>query len=410
MAADVSTSIKELWKFVFFIYTRVKKNQSQKNAAALTFTSLFAVVPFMTLSYALLSAIPELSGVGERLQNFIFSNFVPAAGEVVQDYLKQFSSQAKNLSIFGVVFLLVTALLMLRAIEDAFNKIWQVPQGRKGVNSFLLYWSVLTLGPLLMGVGIILSSALASLPLWNENWGQKHFLQWLPFVLSAGAFALIYMLVPNTRVPWKHAFFGGVVVALVFEAAKKGFAAYVSAFPSYQLIYGAFAAVPLFLLWIYLSWFILLIGAEIIHGLGIYKRNWAPLQDRPVLTLLGLLQGLYQAHEVGKGVELNTLQNRLNYVMDEDVDRAVTWLLDNQIIVRLSTGELMISRDVSSYTLMDLLSDYPWPIPGPEQLMNIEEDGVWFSRFKALLIEHQKQQLKLLDVSLKDFYRDNQVK
>jgi membrane protein len=201
---------------------------------------------------------------------------------------------------------------------------------------------------------------------------------------------------------------GGVVVAIVFEVAKKSFSAYITAFPSYQLIYGAFAAVPLFLLWIYMSWLILLVGAEIIHGLSIYKPNWKPVKSRPVITLLGVLSSLYKAQRNGEGVELSELQSSLSYAHEQDMDMALTWLLDEKVVVNFPSGELMLSRDVSSFTLYDLLVRFPWPLPAPGYVGDNNASQQWLVRFSALLEVHQSQQIELLNVSLKAFFDEDE--
>lgn len=250
------------------------RNQGILNASALTYTTLFAVVPLMTVTYAMLAAIPSFQGVGDQLQGWIFSNFVPATGAVVQDYLADFSSQARKLTAVGVAFLAITAIMMMKNIEAAFNRVWRVTEPRKGLSSFLLYWAVLSLGPILIGLGLVLTSYIASLPLISsatEIAGKLRLLSLLPMLLSAVAFTLLYAAVPNCRVPVKYAAIGAIVVAILFEAAKRGFAFFVTQFPSYELIYGAFAAVPLFLAWIYITWIIILLGAELTRSLTIWR-------------------------------------------------------------------------------------------------------------------------------------------
>ncbi len=254
-------------EFARFLAHRFVTDKAPNSAAALTYTTLFAVVPMMTVMFSMLSLIPAFHGMGESIQTFIFRNFVPSAGEAVETYLKSFTTQARHLTWVRVVFLAVTAFTMLVTIEKAFNEIWRVRQPRRGVGRFLLYWAILSLGPLLLGAGFAVTTYITSLSLLHGPDalpGAETLLGLMPLAFSVAAFTLLYSAVPNARVPVRHALMGGVFTAVLFEAAKTLFGLYVSLFPGYQLIYGAFATVPIFLLWIYLSWMIVLFGAVLV--------------------------------------------------------------------------------------------------------------------------------------------------
>ena len=247
------------------------------HAAALTYTTLFALVPLITVMYSVLSMIPSLQQGRGAIEEILLGNLVPSSAETLMGYLYQFSEQARQLTTIGIVLLMVTAFMMLRSIEDSFNKIWLLKKGRKGVSSFLLYWAVLSLGPLLLSAGLGVSSYIASLGLWQEDWVPSSWVLLLaivvPYLTSFLAFTFIYWAVPNIKVPLKHAAIGGAVVALLFQIGQEVFAEASTFFPSYQLIYGAFAAVPLFLLWLFLSWSVILLGSEVVFLLG--NNDWA---------------------------------------------------------------------------------------------------------------------------------------
>ena len=149
--------------FLRFLLARFLADDCPQSAAALTYTSLFAVVPVMTVTFAMLSAVPAFQGLGEQIQAFVFSHFVPASGANIQAYLLDFSSQARQLTWLGVLLLAVTAWLMLASIERTFNGIWRGSRRRRGLASFLLYWAILSLGPLLLGAAFAISTYLASL-------------------------------------------------------------------------------------------------------------------------------------------------------------------------------------------------------------------------------------------------------
>lgn len=193
--------VLDFWRFLL---QRFLADRGISSAAALTYTTLFAVVPMMTVTFAMLSAVPAFQGVGEQIQHFIFRNFVPSTGAAVQEYLWAFTEQARQLTWVGVLLLAVTAFMMLVTIEQAFNTIWRVRKSRRGVSSFLLYWAILSLGPLLLGSGFAISTYLTSTSLLSGPdavVGAKTLLSFTPLLFSVAAFTLIYATVPNARVP-----------------------------------------------------------------------------------------------------------------------------------------------------------------------------------------------------------------
>src|SRR5690554_4143906 len=208
--------LQRLMHFCRYLLRRFGEDNCPKNAAALTYTTLFAVVPVMTVTYAMLAAIPAFNQVSGQIEGFIFDNFVPSTGAALRDYLSEFSHQARQLTGVGVALLMVTAFLMLVNIEKSFNAIWRIRQPRRGVSSFLLYWAVLSLGPLLLGAGFVISTYVTSLNFLSGDhvigaaWGWL--LGWAPILLSIAAFTLIFVAVPNTRVPLRHGLAGGILV------------------------------------------------------------------------------------------------------------------------------------------------------------------------------------------------------
>nr|VFJ63414.1 MAG: YihY family inner membrane protein [Candidatus Kentron sp. DK] len=258
--------------FLEHLFRHFIDDRCPESASALAYTSLLALVPLMAVGFSLFAAFPAFEGVTEKVQGFIFGNFVPARGEVVEAYLRGFVEKASALTLSGLVGLLATALLAMATIERTFNAIWKVRRRRNLVDTFMVYWAVLTVGPLLIGISLAITSYVASLPLFSEAarglGGPGIFIKTLPFLATTLAFALLYAVVPYQRVPSRHAVAGGVAAAILFELAKKGFAFFVTQFPTYEVIYGAIAALPIFLVWIYLSWLIILFGAEITYCLG----------------------------------------------------------------------------------------------------------------------------------------------
>ena len=296
-------------------------------------------------------------------------------------YLHQFSQQAQKLTVVGIVFLMITAFMMLRAIENTFNQIWQLPSGRKGLSSFLLYWAILSLGPLMLSAGFAVSSYIASLGLWKEDWvptfGTIALGLIIPYLSSFLAFTLIYWAVPNCNVSLKHAAIGGALASLLFELGKEIFSAATTFFPSYQLIYGAFAAVPLFLLWLYISWVVILFAAEVVYLLGIEAAEGIDgLDERDLIErfeqdqlLLGLqvLARLQFKQAEGEGQSLKDLQIELHLSNKTALLKSLQLLIENKLIIekkvnrtghRGESVEYYLIRDLSQYSLFQYLEHH----------------------------------------------------
>ncbi|MBM7456197.1 membrane protein [Oceanisphaera litoralis] len=262
--------------FVLFLLKRIQKDRLKVTAGYLAYITLLSLVPMLAVVFAMMSAFPMFAELRDTIQTFVFSNFVPAAGEVVQDSIQGFIDNASKTTAIGVAALAVTAMLLISAIDENFNHIWRVTQKRRWSVAFSTYWMILTLGPILAGASLALTSYLTSLHLFQVDTivgVGTLLLGLLPFLLSTLMFVVFYMVVPNVRVRFSHAICGALVAALLFELAKRAFAFYITRFPSYEAIYGALATIPILFVWIYLSWMIALLGAELTAGLGDYERR-----------------------------------------------------------------------------------------------------------------------------------------
>ena len=379
-------------------------NGCQKSAAALTYMTLFALVPMMTVTYSMFSIIPAFKGVADQLESLIFTHFLPESGSEIQGYLADFSSQARNLTGFGVAILLVTAYLMLRNIEKTFNAIWGVKQARRGITSFLLYWAVLSIGPLLLGAGLVISTYLLSLKIVVAEYDQigvtHHLFAYAPVMMTAMAFTLLFVAVPNCHVPFKHALAGGIVTAVSFELLKIGFS-YTVAKSNYKLIYGAFAVVPLFLLWINILWTMVLLGAVFVRTLselGYGTRNERYTDMRAVLHCLQVFRRKSQYGEP---------------VRDKDCVRAgvslVHWqqlrslLVKHKWIVVTEGNNYVLSRDLKSLTLWDVASLVRMPINEvvPDKMNDDLDKGS--KSWVATFIERREQ----VDTFARDVFKLN---
>ncbi|KAF1071458.1 MAG: hypothetical protein GAK45_00507 [Pseudomonas citronellolis] len=404
--------LRALVEFGRHLVQRFLADKATGHAAALTYTTLFAVVPMMTVTFAIISAIPSFEGMGERIQLFVFHNFVPATGEAVEAYLRNFSVQARHLTWLGVVFLAITAFSMLVTIERVFNEIWRVRKPRRGVTRFLLYWAILSLGPLLLGAGFAVSTYITSLVLLSGPHGllgAGMLLHYTPLVFSVAAFTLIYAAVPNARVPWRHALAGGVFTAILFEAAKSLFGLYVGLFPGYKLIYGAFATVPLFLLWIYLSWLIVLFGAELVCNLS-SSRLWRKTAMPRLLVMLGVLRVFHERLQKGRPTCLLDMHQADWMLPEDEWEELVEFLEAEQLICRTGSGDSwVLCRDLNHYSLHRLLNRCPWPIPSPESLPEQLAEP-WFAGFGEALQRYQAEREVLFGGSVAEWLSASNAK
>jgi len=277
-------SSQTIRQFVRQVAKRFEQDRCQRVAGALSFTTVLAVVPLTAVMLAVLSLAPGFSAWMTVIQDFIYSNFVPAAGEMVQKYLSQFAGKAGRLTAVGLLFLGVTSIMLLATIEQALNDIWRVANTRKFLYRFLVYWALLTLGPILVAGSLALTSKIFTLPFLGRT--EITFLRdltdvMLPLLFEFGAVVLLYTVVPNVQVLWRNALAGGLLSAVLLETAKFLFAASMKTFTSYQIIYGAIAALPIFLVWIYISWVIILLGAIVTATLNDWQHpETAARKDR----------------------------------------------------------------------------------------------------------------------------------
>lgn len=391
--------LRELLSFVRYLADRFIEDRAPNNAAALTYTTLFAVVPVMTVTFAMLSAIPAFQGTEVQIQAFIFRNFVPSTGATLEEYLRNFIEQARHLTWLGVALLAVTSFFMLVTVEKTFNDIWRVRIPRRGVSSFLLYWAVLSLGPLLLGAGFAMSTYLASVALVFGSYGMSGaqvLLKVTPLLFSIAAFTLMYAAVPNTRVPLRHALIGGALTGVLFEAAKSLFGLYVFYFPGYQLIYGAFATVPLFLVWIYVCWLIVLLGAEVVCSLST-THHWRRAPLPAFFILLAVLRAFLERQQSGSSLHLGRLHQAGWKLPEHEWHAVLAFLQQERLVCQNDSGHWVLCRDLHGYALLDLLDRAPWAPPAPDCWPPAERfPGDWYPQLQEAFTRLQAQRHELL--------------
>lgn len=262
---QISTFLKQQPTWWMQYFNRCIDDQITVNAGYLAYVTLLSIVPLVAVGVAIFSAFPGFESTLVTIENFLFTNLVPTSTDVIKEHISAFAGNANKMTAVGVGFLAAVSLLLIRNVDATLNRIWRIKKKRPMMISFAVYWMVLSLGPVLLGASIGVTSYIVSLVSFADQGipGFSGFLlKLLPYIISMIGFIMLYTLVPNTRVPFRAAIPGALFAAMLFELTKKGFALYISHFPSYEVIYGALATIPILFVWVYLSWIVVLLGAE----------------------------------------------------------------------------------------------------------------------------------------------------
>ena len=329
-------------------------------AASLTYTTLLSLVPLITIALTLFSAFPVFGNFSAQIKNFLLGYLMPAtAGSVITHYTEQFAQSAGRLGAAGVIFLAVTAMLMMLTIDRAFNTIWQVHRPRAIVKRLVIYWALLTLAPVLVGASLSLTSWLISLSMGYA----RHIpvfgvgvLKGLPVVLTTLAFAMLFKLMPNRYVPVMHALIGGMVASALFEMMNRAFGLYIAHFATYKLVYGAFASVPIFLVWIYLSWLTILLGAVVAASLPHWRVPQTPYFPA-VLKMLDAMRVLHimsQGMQQGKVLTIPMLSEKLHLDFHA-LEEVMEHLAKVHMVGKAETQGWLMVRDATHIRAIELL-------------------------------------------------------
>ncbi len=343
-----------------FIAARFSSDRCNQTAASLTFTTLLSLVPLMTIALTMFSAFPVFEDFSSNIKTYLLNNLMPdTAGVVITRYMQQFTESATRLTTVGIGFLALTAMLMMLTIDRAFNIIWRVARPRPLVNRLVVYWAVLTLAPLLVGVSLSLTSWLVGVSMGYA----KHIpvfgveaLKVLPVLLTTLAFAMMFRLIPNRYVPRRHALIGAFVAAVLFETMNRVFGFYVSHFPTYKLVYGAFASVPIFLMWIYLSWLTILFGAEITASLSHWRTPVMKKRSSAILLLdaLRILKTMMNGFQQGKVSTFPEMSKSLHIGYDE-LERILEKLAGAGMVRKAEGQGWLLMRDGNQIRANELM-------------------------------------------------------
>ncbi len=256
----------------YFVYLlgRFHEDRILYYSGYLSYVTLLSMVPLLAVIFSFFSIFPFFEALREEVEEFVFSNFVPALGDAVQEQILSFVENASSMTPFGLLVLLIIAVLLLSSIDHTLNQIWHVRKNRGLIVSYSIYLVVLISSPVLLGTSLAATSYLVSLRGIEEGAALsviKLLLASLPFLGSFLFFLLLYIIVPHTKVHFWSAVSGAMIATLLFEISKSAFALYFINFPVYQVIYGALAVIPLLFIWVFISWVVVLVGAQIAASL-----------------------------------------------------------------------------------------------------------------------------------------------
>jgi len=355
-------NLERMWNFGMFVMERIDKASLKQVASSLTLTTLLSIVPALAVIMAAFSAFPLFAPYREAFEQFIFSTLLPEQySDQILGYIKQFATQAAGLTAFG---LMVSALLCIATIDSALNSTYEVLKLRSLWQRVLMYWALLTLGPVAIGISLAASSYLTGMAMSGH---LSVYAQWLipigQLIFQSIILAALYKYVPNCRVLWRDALVGGILIALVFTVFRWGFGIYVMR-GSYTTIYGAFAAIPVMLTWMYINWMFVLAGAAITATLPMLRAKRYKDFDKSgdeLLSAVALLRILMLAKESGNPQMTNIeLADKIGSY-PEAVDALLSRLIQTNYVVKIgsdATSSWALLADAHSKTLEECFEEF----------------------------------------------------
>ena len=403
---DFAKKTRQFRSFLLYAGRRFSEDRCLRMAASLSYTSLLAVVPLTAIAFSMLAAFPVFEGVREEFQNALFSNFLPQSAEAMREYFDQFVKNTARLTAVGIIGLAATAVLLLGTIEADLNLIFRVTRPRAVVPRLLVFWALITLGPLLLGASFSLSTYFFALTrlvgVDNLDGTLIEFTQSLPTFMVIVALTFCYMIVPNRRVRARDALVGAVVAGLLFGLLRKGFGIYVARFPTYQTIYGAVSVVPIFLVWMYLSWAVVLFGAILTASAGEWRAGVRQIGTRVaaearLVAALQILRRLMMASRSGEGVSRGRMMR----------ETGQSGLVVEALLVEMERAGYVdqtprrgwvLVRDLSVVTLFDLMCELGLVLSGGSVIVG---ETAWRSRLRDILDAMSSEQTVQAGTSLR---------
>ena len=368
--------------FARFLWHRFLDDRLFEAAGALAYTTVFALVPLAIVVFGVLSAFPMFDRWSEALSDYVFSNFVPSAARAAEGYLRQFSASAGQLTAAGFIALVVSLLITLNSVEQIFNRIWRVASARPRLARFLVYWTVLTLGAMLAAASLAVSARVMALPLFGTaegRWLADIALQVTPMLVELACVVLIYRVVPHHAVRWRHAIPGALLAVVMLELVKGGMGLYLGSFQSYQKLYGTVAFVPILLLWIYLGWVSVLLGASLASSVAAFRYQPLALrlpQGCELYGLLRLLGRFSHARRSGQGLDEGEMLTLEPMLTDSLLQELLCRMETINLLRRDERGQWLLARDLDDITLHDLYESSQLRIPVAEEYLPFREDAL----------------------------------
>ena len=404
---------KTWFQFILFVIRRFEADRCREQAGSLTYTTLFAVVPMLTVFLVIISSIKALEPARQQLQQMIYSNFLPKTSIAFDKAFNVFTDNSSNLTIIGVLFLFVTTVMMLTSIETVFNRIWRVQETRNGIIGFMRYWTIISLGPILLGSAFVISSTLASMNVLSNNFagyevdGTAVF-GLISFALTVLGFFILYWTIPNRSVPVRAAVIAALFGAITFELLKNLFGFVMANFTSYTIVYGAFAAIPIFLLWIFLSWNVVLLGVEISYALTAFHSGKVHTRH-PILMILDILELFYKKQKTGQAV---TDEEVLDILGRGEIERWPVYVqqLEKQNLIKCTdNNEYVLVRNLDHVDFWSFYTSLPYPLPRRLDVEHVhEDDEVWMKKIGPALIESDEYLSAKLTIPLSTILDEKQ--
>jgi len=366
--------------FFLFLWRRFLDDRLFESAGALAYTTVFALVPLSMVVFGILSAFPAFEDWSDALIAYVFTNFVPSAARQISQYVEVFTGNIGKLTTAGVIALVLSLMITLNGIEGTFNRIWRAKTARPKLGRILVYWTVLTLGTLVAAASLALSTQFFALAVFSTVPGrllEEVLIRLAPMAIELVAFATIFRVVPHRTIKWRHALGGAVLSMALFELVKWGIGQYIGSFGSYQKIYGPLAFVPIFLLWIYLGWVSVLLGASFAASMSAFRYQPATMrlpEGYEIYGLLRLLGRFAEYRRLGKGLHSDEIQQLEPPLTDEMIQEFLAELGAVGLVTRAESGEWLLSRDLDDVTMADLYQACQLRIPIAEAHLPCRDD------------------------------------
>lgn len=365
---------RRIYHFTKNLVKQFYRDQCTQVSAALTYTTLLAIVPLLAIALMVVRQMPFFPDLLNYLLVFLQNIFSPNISSIIEEYLLVFAGKATHLANLSLLIFFVTSLMTLHTIDTTLNRIWHIEPQRKIFITIAIYTGTLILAPLMIGLSILLTTYLEALPYISETleFTGLHlpFFSLWPVILVGVIFTLMYKTIPNVHIFWRHAITGGTIAAILFEFSKQAFAMYLEWFPTYELIYGSIAAIPLLLIWIYTGWLVVLLGAEITFLLG--QTHLAPYGRGT--TLLVLYDILRQIRTTEKPVSTSKLQKTGQW-NNAIILKSIQILQQSGIIFKNRKRNWELSEQFSELTLYDLMLFSGLVLPEPSEEWIIQSEA-----------------------------------